>query len=117
MVFVDINTRILPRDHEIFFARPGSGYRLYPDFIENEMIFIDLPGLNLTPDIPLSQQSGINQQIHRSRALKSWYRGKGDSPKPSVEVGDYSKGIEDAGVSQLRSALTGYFHRAKKKAI
>jgi signal peptidase I len=114
MIEVDLNTRILPRDHEIFFARPGSGYRLYADFVAESAVFVDLPGLELVPGLPFSQQEFINRKIHRARALREWHRWGRDTPRPSADLRDYPSGVGDAGVAQHRSALLGYFERAKK---
>ena len=114
MITVDLDTKILPQNHEVFFARAGDGYRLYPEFVAEEAVFADLPGLGLTPGVAFADQDKLNQRLHRSRALRNWHVSQKNEPRPSDDLNDYPAGAGDGGISQLRGALSGFFERAKK---
>jgi hypothetical protein len=114
MLTVDLNTRVLSQDHQVFFARPGHAYRLYPEFVEHRAVFAELPLLDLTQGVPIEQQPRLNARIHRSRAIRSWYAaGRPEHRVPSRELDDYPDGLGDRGVSQIRGSLLGLFGRAR----
>ncbi len=69
-IFVDLNARIIPADREVYVARPGADYRLYPDFVEHEVVFPELPLLELENGVPLSEyQDDLDKRILRALAL------------------------------------------------
>ena len=47
MIEIDLNARILPEDHNVYVVRPGSGYGLFPEIVENSILLLELPGLGL----------------------------------------------------------------------
>lgn len=112
-IFIDINTRMLPDRHNIYFARPGKAYKLYKYFVENNAIIADLPGLELEQGKPASAHLDLNRRIHRSRAIRKWHHSGSDTPAPSRNLNDYSNALEDGGTTQLRTAVIGFLERAE----
>lgn len=114
MIHVDLRTRILPPDHQVFFARPGAQYRLYPEVVQERSILIDLPFLDLQPGVPIEQQPDLDARIRRSRRLRTWYRHRDIGDDPSRDLDDYRNLAADTGLPQLRAVLISCFDRAKQ---
>jgi hypothetical protein len=115
MIEVDLDTRVLPREHEVFFARPGEKFRFYNDFVQGQVVAPDLPGLQLDPGIPVERQPKLNARIRMARTVRDWHRaGRPADRQPSRNVEDYRNTIGDGGIAQLRGVVVGYFGRAKK---
>lgn len=112
--FVDLNTRIISKDREVYVARPGRGYRLYRDIVDGEVVVADLPFLDLRKGVPLQKHKDLDAHIRRSRALRAWYRRKKEGDKPSLELSDYVEGKADASIHQLRAIVSGYFEKLQK---
>lgn len=111
---IDLNTRIIPEDHEVFVVRPGKGYRLYEYFVDHQMILADLPFLDLKKGIAISDQPDLDRKIKRSRALRNWYRGRQEGDEPSRILDDYNVGPKDLSIGQLRAVLVAYFEKLKQ---
>ena len=111
---IDLNAPIVSKDREVFVVRPGKGYRLYSDFVENEVIAVELPALVMKDGVPLAVHQNLDQQIRRARAIRSWYRrgGKGDGPSRKLEA--YADGHNDKSVATLRTVLSGFFEKLKE---
>lgn len=114
MIEVDLNIRVLPKNHEIFYARPGDHYRFYDDFVEQNAIFLDLPGLDVEQLYKSNSDEETIAQIHRARELKDWLGSTREKPRPSDDIKDYLRRGETAGIAQVKAAVDGYFRRAKK---
>jgi hypothetical protein len=110
-VVVDLKARIVGPDREVWVARPGKGYKLYRDFIENDIIAPDLPFLQLEKGKTLAQHPDLEQRIRRSRAIRSWYRRKMEGDKPSLELSSYDDARGDKSVVSLRTTLSGFFEK------
>jgi len=113
MINVDLRTRILPEDHQVFFARPGAQYRLYPEVVDTSSVLIDLPFLELQPGVPIEDQPDLDARIRRSRRLRTWYRHRDVEDEPSRDLAEYQNYVADVGVPQLRAVLMSCFDRAK----
>lgn len=113
MIVVDLNTRIVNSDHNVFVVRPGKEYRLFEDFIKSELIFPDLPGLELRSGVPLSEYKDLPERIRRSNAIKSWYnRDRPEDDVPPRNLDHYSGRHRTASQIQLEAVLRGYFEKA-----
>jgi hypothetical protein len=108
----DLNTRIIPKDREVYVARPGRSYRLYREIVKDRVVVADLPFLDFKKGVPIRKQLNLDARILRSRALRSWYRRKRVGDTPSRDLDDYV-GKTDRSVHQLRGILLGYFEKLK----
>ena len=113
MIHVDLKSRVIPEDHQVFLVRPGSNYKLMPLFEQKNGIFADLLGLELANHVPLDEQKNIVGQLHRARKLRGYRRLEEQEP-PSRDLEDYSEYVSDRGISQLNRILSGFFKHAKK---
>lgn len=113
MIEIDLNARILPEDHNVYVVRPGSGYGLFPEIVENSILLLELPGLGLQvgqkPD-----DAELRRRVNRSRALRGWYNGTQDADsKPSMELDQYSPAEGGASAAQLEGLVRTFFERMK----
>jgi hypothetical protein len=111
---IDLTLRLLPADHQVFFARPGIQYRLYREVIEHSIVVPDLPALEFKDRVPLDQQDRVMSRIHRARKLRGWHRSGRITDEPSRSLDDYidvASGIRDA---QFKGVVEGYFSKAKR---
>ena len=118
-ISIDIATKILPEDHNVFLVRPGSRYKLYPLFVSQNAMFFDLPGLELEKGVQFSDHDDIELRIRRSLALRLWYRsGRIHTTRPSVDLDSYLSSQVSAArrrsVRQLHGIGRGYFERSNK---
>jgi hypothetical protein len=111
---VDIGTKILPADHEVYVARPGGRYKLYGSVIASSMVFPELPMLDLQKGLSIDNQPDLIRRVRRSSAIRSWH----NSSRPEDNLPDRNlaayKDEDSASVSQFIGVLRGYFERAKK---
>ena len=88
IIEVDIATRIVGDNEDMYVIRPGANFSLYEDFIRENAIFLDFP------DLPFSlqqkpQASTITREIiARSIAIRDWHLGKLGN-EPSRDQKDY----------------------------
>jgi hypothetical protein len=102
VIEIDLNARVLTESHNVYVVRPGSEYRLFPEFRENALLLLELPGLGWPDKAPLTDDE-LRLRINRSRALRGWHRVKTDDPKPSTDLKDYK-----TGGGQSTSQFAGY---------
>lgn len=114
-ITVDLRTRMLPPEHNVFMARPGQESRLYDDFIQGSMIGPELPGVNIVAGKAISDQSNLEDKLKKSAAIRSWAtKGKSDEDYPLDRLSDYSDKARTRGASQFISILNGFFQKAQK---
>lgn len=106
MIEIDLNARVLNENHNVYVVRPGSDYRLFPEFRESSLLLLELPGLDWPNGHELSDED-LRRRINRSRALRGWYRVSTDDPKPSMDLTSYT-----AGGGQSTSQFAGYARSA-----
>lgn len=116
MAFVDLYARIIPKNHNVFFVRPGKDYHLYMQIVQKSTILADLPQLDLEPGVPFAAQPMLLNKLHRSRAIRKWYRERSEDrgDYPSLDLSKYPDKIQDLGISQLRAVVERYFSTSHK---
>lgn len=102
MIEIDLNARVLTEDHNVYVVRPGSDFRLFPEFRESSLVLLELPGLGWPSGTQLTDEE-LRRRVNRSRALRGWYRVRTDDLKPSTNLDDYT-----AGGGQSTSQFAGY---------
>lgn len=116
LIHVDLKSQAVPETNQVFFVRPGSNYKLYSLFQEQEAIVADFLGLEFEAGKVLSEQKNVLAQLHRARRLRAFY-GLRDQVEPSRKIEDYTDLVSDRSISQLNRILGGYFEHAKKGDI
>lgn len=112
MIKVDLRSKAIGADHNVFLVRPGSNYKLYHTFLESNAIFADFLGLELEQGVELKDQDRITAQLHRAKKLRALRHTAGGPPSRNLD--DYSDFKDDRSVSQLYGILRGFFEVAKE---
>lgn len=85
IIEIDIATRFVDEDEDIFVVRPGAGFSLYETFDRDDIVFLDFPGLELdfAKRPPPSAVLGLREQLVRSMKLRDWHLGGQQSREPA----------------------------------
>lgn len=88
---IDIATRVVSEDEDIYMIRPGEGYWLYDDFKRSSSIFLDFPQLEIVNDQGknLSDRQ-LRQAVVRSMDLAQWYDNEKQGPRPDGSLSAYT---------------------------
>lgn len=78
-VTLDLATRVIPSDHVIWAVFPGRGRRFTEAFINNDAVFLDIPGIRLTPEL-LHDDDRLRKHIAMSEAISESYHGGPAAP-------------------------------------
>lgn len=112
---VDLNTRILSRDHTVYLARPGEGSRLYEEFLEAKLIGPELPEVSFASPEEISALTNVDDQLKRAMAIRRWrVEGRIAGKEPPLDLQSYADTRRPAGYAQFQGMLKGYFDTAKK---
>ncbi|WP_264051713.1 hypothetical protein [Methylobacterium flocculans] len=113
-ITLDLAFRVVDRDHRVFIAFPGRNYKLYQTFIAQNVIFPELPGFQLEPDIKLDNQRDLLKMIRRGSALRKWFNSREKGEFPSMDLNKYNDDSSPGRTSQALGVVRGFFDRAKK---
>lgn len=114
MIRVDIATKIVAPSTSIWIVFPGRARRLLNLFLGHDVIFLEAPGVGLTPEIA-NNVAALRQRTRLSAAIAASYRLVDPTPPPSRNLADYKDGpLEDGGQNVLASNLKKMFGRMKK---
>ncbi len=91
IVEVDIATRFVDDDDDVFVVRPGKSYSLYEIFRDESIAFLDFPGLRLNLDQrPRPRDTAqLREQLVRSIRLRDWHLGGRHSREPARDISAY----------------------------
>jgi hypothetical protein len=119
---IDLKTRFLDRDHQVFLIHPGERKKFYEEVRAHEEIFLDIPGaaLVIEDDEFYSLENIANLKL--SRAIVKWHRSGAEKEKePSRLVSDYhdqakrflTKRGATKGFARLAAEADALYRRAK----
>lgn len=117
MINIDIRTKFIRDDVRVFVVRPGAHYRLFQQFVDNQVVGIELPALNLPQFGALDEIEDLNARILRSVAIRRWFvsgRPDGGFPGP---VADFLPFDLDHASTQFARYVRGLFQDMKKGDI
>jgi hypothetical protein len=72
-IVIDAFMRVIPDSTRCYIIFPGNGYRNYFDFRDNEVVYLDFPGLPLRA---IDLEKGIGDweaRITVSDRIREWY--------------------------------------------
>lgn len=85
---VDIATRTVADDEDIYIVRPGAAYALYHEFQATSRVFLDFPGLGVNLEQkPLP--ANLRMMIARSLDTRDWLLSDRSTTRPSDDLRDY----------------------------
>lgn len=86
---VDIATRVINPDEDIYIIQPGRSYWMYELFRDTEHVFLDFPGLTLSFEAPAPKDRQLRQMIVRSMDVGAYIDAGRQGKKPSDNIADY----------------------------
>ncbi|GAB3130416.1 hypothetical protein [Novispirillum itersonii] len=86
---LDLATRIISEDHGVWAMFPGRGKKFLDSFRANSVVFLDVPGISLTPDV-LADDELLKKHIGMARSVQSWHQNKKVDAEPSRNPADYN---------------------------
>lgn len=96
MIQIALNATYIPSSSKIWCVHGGKSRRVLERFLENGIIILDMPGLNLNENL-LRADEDLYKSIMMSEAITSYYRSLKDLPsgrpfpsRPSLNFADYS---------------------------
>lgn len=116
-VTVDIATRKIGEDEEVYVVRPGADFSLYRDFAENSAVFLDFPDLLLPPsELPASRRD-LRPSVARSMAIRDWYRRRQPGRGPSRNLAEYERQIRGRKLGRYTGAVERLFFKMEEGTI
>ncbi|MBD8548529.1 hypothetical protein [Sphingomonas sp. CFBP 8760] len=88
VIEIDIATRIIADDEDMYVIRPGASFSLYDDFQREDAIFLDFPDLPLSLEKKPKATVALREIVARSIEIRDWRLGKRSS-EPSRDQADY----------------------------
>jgi hypothetical protein len=86
-VLFDLATKVVAKDQQIWSMFPGLGRKFFSMFAAHEAIFLDTPGLRITPQL-VENDDALRQHVAMSQAWVRYYYDGGDK-QPSNRPDDY----------------------------
>ncbi|QBX37206.1 hypothetical protein E4M02_02675 [Brevundimonas sp. S30B] len=115
-VTLDISTRFVGQNEEMYIVRPGEGFSLYNDFMRHRAIFLDFPDIRLdfaaTP-----KKDALRQAVVRSMELREWHRRHQRGPEPSRDPSDYVDAAKGRRVGRYVGAVERLYYTLKPGTI
>jgi hypothetical protein len=76
VIEVDIATRIVDDNEDMYVVRPGASYSLYDDFLRENAVFLDFPDLPFSLEQKPRASTIVREIVTRSVAIRDWHLGK-----------------------------------------
>lgn len=95
---IEINSpsKTIPESNKVYILRPGKSGSFLSDFLSKNVVFLDLPKMELPPKFSLTDD--LKRKIHMARAFSTYYRSSSislDIPPIDPAKYDPKKGLDD----------------------
>lgn len=85
---IDITTRVVRADENIYVIQPGEGYHLYDHFSRSNVVFLDFPDLAIDFEIK-PEWRRLREHVVRSLEIQEWVNDEKRAQEPSRDIKDY----------------------------
>lgn len=115
---VDINTKIIGNDFQVYSLFPGEGYKHRQTMINENVVFLDFPDLDIpTTQSGFSKAKFINSVV-QSASVSSWIsQGKPVGSNPAHSPQSFLKSKRTQKRMRYVNALEGLFAKAKRGEV
>lgn len=114
MINIDIRAKKISEDHSVVVARPGAGYALYPEFVDESVVGPDMPSVFLEGE-EIKIDDDIVAKIKRSRERRSWHKRNDPlAQQPSEDADEYDNLVATRSVRQFERILKYYIEQSKR---
>lgn len=112
---IDIATVMVPAERRIWRLFPGDRYRFIDQFAEQELVFLDFPGLDLPPGRVTHDTPDLLGRVIASRELRTWLttRSPVQNP-PNLDPTAYANSVPSKRDQQFIAALVALFGTAAR---
>lgn len=113
---LDIVTRIVRPDEDIYIIQPGRDYRLYSAFDRHDAIFFEFPSLSM--DFKrLPTRDELRRQLVKAVAVRDWIEADRAGPEPSRDAEHYHDLAHGRRVGRYAGAVEALFYKLRPGAI
>lgn len=109
-ITVDIATRFLGQNEDMFIVRPGESFSLYNDIVRKNAIFLDFPDIRLAFGGPRPKKDALRQAVVRSMELREWHRRGRAGAEPSRDPIDYVERTKGRRVGRYVGAVERLYY-------
>jgi hypothetical protein len=113
---VDIATRVVADDEDMYVVLPGDDHYLYDAFVRHQAVFLDFPGLRLNFSKPPEREE-LRAMIVRSMAIQEWHHDGRDGPRPSTDLADYLDKTHGRRLGRYAGAIERLYYGLKPGTI
>lgn len=117
IVEIDIATRVVAEDEQIYIVRPGAGYALYDEFKRTNRVFLDFPGLGLDTKRPVPDPTLLREMIARSMLVRDWHLDDKQSPEPDRPIEKYDGKAKSRKFGRYAGAIEKLYYDLPEGAI
>jgi hypothetical protein len=113
-IIIDFNTKFIRPDKRVWILFPGKEYKFYSHFVDEGVVFADLPGM-LMKRFDIKNDADLKNWICLSEKVKSYYiSGRDESKLPSRDPDRFSKYSWTGPRINAKGVIIGLYSRAKK---
>lgn len=113
-IVVDFNTKFISPDKRVWILFPGKEYKFYGHFVEQSVVFADLPGM-LVKNFDINDDTELKKWISLSEKVKSYYTGgRDEGQRPSRDPETYSRYSWTGPRINTKGVVHGLYSRAQK---
>jgi hypothetical protein len=84
-IILDANVPILPSSNKLWAVFPGEDRQFYRYFVENSVVFLDLPGAQLNADV-LESDDLLRRNLALARRISAWHFDPENNNNPSRDI-------------------------------
>lgn len=110
---VDLKTKIIADDTQVFFARAGEQGHLFEQVLATKAIGPDLPALGLDLSKGLDNETHLIAKINRARKIRGWCQSsaaqRAAEAPPTTNINSYSNDKKSSGHAQIEGVVSAYF--------
>lgn len=112
MISIDLAAPTIPSSVRAWRMFPGRGYKFVASFLEQQVCFLDLPGLDL-PTGRIGALDDLVARISRSDALQDYFTEYGPEFSPNLPLSDFISSRKTQHRTLVKNALVNLFDEAK----
>ena len=109
VIVIDIATRMIGDNEDMFVIRPGASFSLYDDFQRENAVFLDFPDLPLSLDTKPKTTVALREIVARSIEIRDWHLGKRSS-EPSRDPADYKGKASNRRIGKYVGAIQRLYY-------
>ena len=83
MTVIDFATKVIPQDQKVWLIHPGRYRKFYQTFKTDEIVFLSMPGLNLSAKT-CADVAAVRQHVRMAKALRKYHQDDIDGKAPAI---------------------------------